>query len=165
MGPRFFLAAMLLASVAALAFESPEGGFTAAFPDEPKIVDKDTSRGSERWHSLVKDHHSYMVVYYDATSDVAALSTQQLLDAEEDGMAGQNSRSAKRDFKLGGFPAREVQINTPNGLVMLARFVIRKKRVYEVIAVSAGTAPDDRQRAFVASFGLVHAPASTKKKP
>jgi len=148
------VSAMLLAAAGASAFESKPGGFSVAFPGQPKVEDKATSRGAERWHTLVKDGHSYIVVYYVPAADVKALPLDQLMNAEEKGLRGDATIVRKRDFKLGAHPAREIESKTNDGFVFMTRIVVTPQRIFEILTATRASALTSQQKAFVTSFGI-----------
>lgn len=148
------VAATLLASSLGLAFESKQGRFSAAFPAEPKVQDKVTPRGSEHWHTLAKDGQSFLVIYYEPAADVKLLSTQQLLDAEERGLLAGNRVLRKRNFEFAKNPAREFEFKTKEGVLIMARVVVTKAHVFEIMSGASASSPTAQQKAFMTSFGL-----------
>jgi len=148
------IAALALAASGASAFESKQGGFSVAFPAEPKIEDKTTARGTERWHVLIKDGYSYIVVYYEPTDKLKAVPVKQLLDAEERGLLKEGTIVRKQDFTLAGNPAREIESKTTDGIFIVSRVIVTGQRVYELLTVTRASSPTPQQKAFMASFAL-----------
>jgi hypothetical protein len=146
--------ALALAASGTSAFESKQGGFSAAFPGEPKIEDKTSARGTERWHVLIKDGHSFIVVYYEPIDKLKALPVKELMDAEEKGLLKEGAVVRKQDFMLAGNPAREIESKTTDGIAIVSRVVVTRQRVYELLTATRASSPTPQQKAFITSFAL-----------
>jgi len=163
------LAVTLLASCSLLSqpwveFTSPDGSFSASFPETPEEQTQsiDTAAGPITLHGFTVDrgYIAYAVMYSDFPSDLIQQGDPDLLlDGGVDGAVTnvQGNLVSKTTISLDGHPGREFTIESDAQQVTVkGRIFLVDNRLYQVIVVIAeGGSFESETAKFLDSFTLV----------
>jgi hypothetical protein len=140
---------------------SDECRCSAQFPGTPTaknqtIPSKDGPLESKMIMLEVPSSAFYAVAYVDYPKDaVAASKPDELLNGARDGAVGKVKGSLKSETKISmnGFPGRELNIDAPKDLALIARIFLVKERLYQTIVVMPKARIDAAEnRKFLDSF-------------
>lgn len=137
----------LLAQLNWRTISNSEGRFTILMPGTPTEDKKDG-------HSFMvqTDQGVYMIAYKDFPGEIGNLPPDQYLDQVSEELATDGDKVVgKRKINLAGYPGRELQYETADGLDGIARIYLVKERVYTVIVMPSKA--QDAQK-FLNSFRL-----------
>ena len=146
---KFLYGAALVASlsVPALAqgikpYVAPKGEFSVAFANKPTVeteTQKDPEVGTINIQTFTDDKGdvSYVVIPMTMSNipSFAGLPSKPLFDEYEKSFVGElgGKVSARREFKTGGYPTREVIVDVGN-LRFVLRVVVAKQRLFQMFA-------------------------------
>jgi hypothetical protein len=129
-----------------IVYTSKEGGFSVALPAKPaeskqRVV---TATGHLDVYLFIvetKGDAAYVVSYSDLpAAEIKAGTAEKRLDHAREG-AVDNARGKLRTEKkieLGGFPGRELIIETDKDVVIKMRIIAVNKRLYQTMAMGSG---------------------------
>ncbi len=152
-----FIIALVVASASnahADPFVSKPGGYTIAFPGAPTHETRDAvAKGLKTVVAfdtfMAQNDQIFTVSYADIPASVAGNPI------DDSSIVARGTLIARKDIKLFGRPARDLEVALPENLVVRVRFVDIGRRFYQIIVVMpaklAHTASVD---AYFASFRL-----------
>lgn len=135
------------------------GGFSVAFPGKPKqdTTEMKTAAGKSTLHinAVEKDENAFMVMWNDFPVVVEEENLGKVLDGAVDGVSKKGEIVSKKNTKFGPdkIPAREVVMDTKEGLRFRILIVMRESRLYQVMVAGKDEFADtDKAKDFVKSF-------------
>lgn len=149
------------------AHASPEGGYRVDYPAAPrhdihellkfkeKAADKVRLEGTLLFPEFQTE--AYEVIYFDLDPLTRTVRTdEEILTDAVQGLRGGHAMAEvlqETPVKVSGFPAKELVISYPEGVICVARVVIADTRMYVVVAGGhKGSADNPRFRRFLDSF-------------
>ena len=161
------LALVLLAATASAQelawkeFRSDECRCTASFPGSPQVKSQSMQSSVGNLESKiimleVPDAAFYALAYVDYPKDkVATKKPDELLDGARDGAVSKVKGTLKSETRTtqNGFPGRELRIEAPGDLALLARIFLVRERLYQSLVVTKkdrADAPETKK--FLSSF-------------
>lgn len=134
-------------------FVSKPGGYAIAFPGPPTHETRDAVDNGMKvavaFDTFVAQDDQFMVSYTDLPASAAATPI------DDSSIVAQGTLIARKDLKLFGHPARDLEVALPEDLVVRVRFVDVGRRFYQIMVVApAKLAHAPSVDAYFASFRL-----------
>jgi hypothetical protein len=156
---------LLQAEPARSGFESREGGFAVAFPGEPKYQKQslNTAAGQVELHTFTSEAGDlvYMVAYLGYPKDfILKADPEKMLDGGRDGAVRnvKGTLASEQRITLAGHPGREILVDAPMDISMVARFFLVENRLYQALAVGPrARVTGAAVKSFLNSFKLIQA--------
>jgi len=140
---------------------SDKGNYSLVFPGEPAAQDLTDDAGKYLATMFVLELDNGNVAYMSSFSDLPLERTtagpDQILSDARDGAlkSSKGTLVSEKKITLDGFPGRELQISTPNGMTSFVRVYLVKSRLYQSMGVMPKDKIDGKQvRTFLESFRL-----------
>jgi hypothetical protein len=151
-------------------FASNDGRFTVLFPGTPKNETKDveTDAGKVSVHMFYVEYKetAYVAMYTDFPVEAKDEGIEAALDSGRDrGLEAANAQLvSEKKITLNGYPGREIRAkgkDPAENSVLVSRFFLAKRRLYQVIVAGPGGQIDSgAEEKFLSSFDIVTAEKS-----
>jgi hypothetical protein len=141
-------------------FNSQECRCSAQFPGtpQPKTQGMQTKVGTleARMFMLEVPGAFYAMAYVDYPKDaLAKKAPDELLDGARDGAVGnvKGKLTTETKVSMSGYPGRELRIDAPGDLALVARIYLVKERLYQILVVMPKSKESDAEaKKFLDSF-------------
>lgn len=141
------------------AYTPPNGKFHVSLPGKPTAQPAANGGNTHLW---VLDHDGlrYVLGYTDIPSAAASKPSELLAGAKQGAVGTDKKLLAERAITVSGAPGKELKIEIPGqdgsaAGVMIAQFVVAKKRLFNVlITIPTGREARRETAAFLNSFKL-----------
>ncbi|MBN1392722.1 MAG: hypothetical protein JW947_07960 [Sedimentisphaerales bacterium] len=125
-------------------YHAEDGRFTASFPGEPtkktQLLYTPTEQLDFVTYEAGSARSGFVVGYCDYSQEVTdKYEPQQMLDVSVIGAVKnvQGELMEERELDFHGHPGKEIKIKAPDDLIIRARLILVKNRLYQVMAASS----------------------------
>lgn len=140
---------------------SEKGNYSLSFPGDPAPQDLKDDAGKYLATMYVLEMDNGNTAFMSSFSDLPLERTtsgpDKILDDARDGALknSQGTLESEKKITIDGFPGRELQISTTNGMTSFVRVYLVNNRLYQAMGVMQTAKADKAKvRAFLESFRL-----------